>query len=476
MSDYVSNKNVSETYLRHSSPEKVYEWVSEHLLEDSSLDIEIVLVERDHPLIDLSLARFGRLRRTLSTVYRRGDIGVRCAALGNPATCKEYWRSEYNTWLTNDILFEILENDDGAEFEAFFTNEFLHREFLISILDRKKPYDDIPDETFLKILLALARNKRMSAPVPTNLYDGWTEFRYNQVYSSAWNLAVTLPADEKNTKTLAKFLKACNLPVGLGVSPLLKRWSLTEPLDDKGLVVFSDDFDLRERLADNLKPDEMLLKSEDPACRASFYRRFLPHEFPDWPKFVETEKAMFSDNEPVSWLMMVHNENLWKTENLRDTLSNVAWSIPDPRSDMRAPAVYSDVRDDYFEKCPEWFADEQLDTGVLSLEDKVDRIMNSFGLIHDSDIKYSNLREVPARISEIEDNLTVGIQNVDRFKRSVDSTYSSLKLKVTDIDRKLETLTEQLSARNEVDNRKTWPVPHWFWISIICIMVLELFT
>ena len=157
-------------------------------------------------------------------------------------------------------------------------------------------------------------------------------------------------------------------------------------------------------------------------------------------------------------------------------MQDVAWSIPDPHSDMMAQRVVSDVSDDHFEKHPVWFADEQLDSGVINLEAKVDRIMTSLGLIHEPYPEYSHLINVPSKISEIEDSLVVGIQNVDSFGRSVESAYSSLKLKVSDIDRKLEILTEQLSRKDEVDNRKTWPVPHWFWISIIGITALALFT
>ena len=163
-----------------------------------SRDIETVLVERDHPLIDVGLARFGPRSFTLSIVYSRGISVFAVPRWATPLPAKSIGGGgEYNTWFKNDILFGILKNDDEAELEAFFTNEFLHREFLILIFKRKKPYDDIPDETFLKILFALARNKRMSEPVPTNLYDGWTEFRHNEVYSSAWELTQTLPADEK---------------------------------------------------------------------------------------------------------------------------------------------------------------------------------------------------------------------------------------------------------------------------------------
>src|SRR5207249_674770 len=74
------------------------------------------------------------------------------------------------------------------------------------------------------------------------------------------------------------------------VEQAIERWRIDPPKkEDDRYYNPGHGFDLRSRLADLLEADERLLNSPDLALRQSFYRRFSPWKFKNWPTFIERD-------------------------------------------------------------------------------------------------------------------------------------------------------------------------------------------
>ena len=94
---------------------------------------------------------------------------------------------------------------------------------------------------------------------------------------------------------LYHLLYRCKTSINFSPVQALPRWYFKE--DNDG---FDAGFDLRSRLADTLDPTEAMLRAKDAAIRSSFYRRFEPSKFSNWPKFAKNGK--FPDSlAPFPW-------------------------------------------------------------------------------------------------------------------------------------------------------------------------------
>lgn len=110
------------------------------------------------------------------------------------------------------------------------------------------------------------------------------------------------------------------------------------------------------------------MNSDDLALRESFYQRFSPWKYEEWPKFIEKDGEHAFDS-------MVANDQLWRSEGLRNTLRRLAWDVPDPTHNMDAPREYNSFEARNRELHPEWFRDE--DEEISDEVDPVPEIHNT---------------------------------------------------------------------------------------------------
>ena len=82
--------------------------------------------------------------------------------------------------------------------------------------------------------------------------------------------------------------------------------------------------------------------------RASFYRRFDPRRQPSWQR----------DGEAFLYAAL-RNTLIWKSESDRETLSQLCWDHPDPRSNMNMPNPFRGMEEGMRTEHPDWFSDAQ---------------------------------------------------------------------------------------------------------------------
>jgi hypothetical protein len=173
----------------------------------------------------------------------------------------------------------------------------------------------------------------------------YRQYSYHKVFTAAWQLAGTVPITPRWANVLYYLLINCQPPTNIDPLPMIQRWHF-KPGDDG----IDAGYYLRARLGDLLAADKGLLAAPDPALRCSFYRRFRPTDFPNWYRFAESDKDYFLDS-------ALHNPNLWRTTNDRETLRQLSWSHPDPRSDLMMVNQFNGVDRRMREQHPDWFSD-----------------------------------------------------------------------------------------------------------------------
>jgi hypothetical protein len=363
VSDY--QKRITATFLNHCSPDKAYEWLSTNWrspegaraslserweLERERKVLEYLLLSRKNPLIDLGLAQFGCTPYVLRTVFARGGAGVRCAVLANPLLFD-------SSLLREDSVINlraIIKRGNRRELEALALNAHLPDAFYEHLINRTEYFAELSELDYKFMLYRLGDNARLSTPYDDTYLDGWDDYKYHGVFTAAWQLSATVPTTQEWAAVLVHLLYNAQLPVGFkDVEHVIERWRIDAPKkEDDRYYNPGYGFDLRSRLADLLEADERLLNSPDLALRRSFYRRFSPWKFKNWPEFLE------KDGEEFVQEAVRGNFSLWKTAEERDRLRQVAWDCPDPHSDMMVPNIYRGREKSLRKEHPEWFYDK----------------------------------------------------------------------------------------------------------------------
>ena len=353
----LSELRILATYLSNCSTDAAYNWLNETHLRNLKEEefprilpvgkhkavLDYILLRRKNKLLDLGLAQFGNSPFVLRKLYERGDVGVRCAVLSNPALA---WR--FNRGSAFDFE-KVVRGGNRAELEALALNSYLNDDIYINLMSRKGIFENIPDKEYRDLLCALGKNIRISMPYHGAI-DGWAEYSYNSVFNEAWKLAESLPVTDQWAAALTGLLYKAHPPTSFeNVESWITRWR-----DDTAKNPILDfKAELRSCLADLLDPDQKLLNSDDLALRKSFYRRFMPNQFLDWPNFLDKDGEEFLET-VITW-----NTNLWKFQKERDRLKDLAWGFPDPENHMMMPNLFEGVGIRLQKEHPEWFIEQQ---------------------------------------------------------------------------------------------------------------------
>lgn len=340
------------------------------------------------------------------------------------------------------------------------TNRFLNDDALERLLERKEEFRNLSDEKYTKALIWLGKNPRMSAEYDRRILDGWAEYSHGRVFSLAWELARHLATTKKNAHVLYKLLEHTAPPVGYeNPEEILERWRIEEKPKD-GSRSLAPSYFLRTRLADVLEPYGKLLDSIDPAVRESFYRRFSPWQFKDWPTFIERDGELAFDG-------MVENDELWRSTEYRKVLRDLAWKVPDPHSSMNAPNTLNAVEERKRRQHPKWFAEEESEYGnspdsiVRRIEKKLDKVVDAVEALSDNDNKVNvEAKEIAENVERLLERMEeAGTENKNELRQELHSLRDEL----------IETKTIIQPAPCTYTRAPVWP-----WIIVIGILTLIL--
>jgi hypothetical protein len=378
----------SAAFLSVCSPHAAYDWLKARPTEWSSVYgtartppdahfLEYILLRRREPLIDYALAEFGRSRTVLGRVFKRNGPAVRAVACGNAslfegdtidvpsgadfldvARAQEGERIEAPHRRMSLGPYDVLEAGSEAELIALCQNPHMRSNFYYSVFSfYEKPHRAIPEDRYQKILRHLGGNQRLltsrdDSP-EANYLDGFADYEYRRVFSSAWSLAATVPVTEMWAFTLSKLYQQL-LPSypssDFDLEAVLARWRPVDP-EQARLDSYSN---LRECLARLLKPSVAMLASEDEALRHAFYATFDPNaaEFRDldWTPWLQAD--------PYCNVWLEGNLKVWKSALGREKLLNLIRHQSRRDNDVVFLGWAREREEEYRRKHPEWFAVE----------------------------------------------------------------------------------------------------------------------
>jgi hypothetical protein len=377
-------KRITATFLNSCSPEAAYEWLKRNWkghdggietrrygFEIERKKLESLLLRRKHPLIDLGLAEYACSSYVLKRVFARGGGGVRCAVLASPYL---FLPSPIGDAEPLVGLMTVVKRGNRRELEALALNPNLPNKFYENLLTRAEYFAVLEDRDYQLMLSWLGDNPRLATENEDTQWDGYADYRYNRVFTVAWQLTATAPTTEVWATVLWRLLHKAKHPVGFeNIESIIERWQIDPPRKEGESYYPGAGFDLRCRLADLLEPSKELLNSSDLALRQSFYRRFRPYEYKGWPDFLQKDGEHFVRE-------AIQNTALWKSSEERQRLKRVTRECPDPNDVMLMPFHFEAAEKRFRQEHPEWFYDEENDEGSTdpnAVARRLERLLHS---------------------------------------------------------------------------------------------------
>ncbi|MDH3445819.1 MAG: hypothetical protein OEN50_17985, partial [Deltaproteobacteria bacterium] len=196
---------------------------------DNRKVLEYLLYRRKHPLIELGLARYGYASVVLKRLFLNGTPGIRCAVLSNPSL---FERSLFRRPVIIDLRGVVI-RAHRAELEALALNPYLTDDFYVNLIERKEYFADITEDNYQLMLYHLGDNPRLSTPFDETILDGWSDYKYNSVFTAAWNLTQTTPATQEWALVLLNLLRKALPPHKLdNLEQVVERWRIDPPKQD----------------------------------------------------------------------------------------------------------------------------------------------------------------------------------------------------------------------------------------------------
>jgi hypothetical protein len=459
-------KRIEAAYLTKCSAQAAYDWLQERQIKDIyewctayHKTLEYLLLKRNEPLIDLGIARYGHSDKAITTVYRRGDTGTKCAVLGNPHI--GYTRCNGNIFGYGSSIVYSAIRGSNAELESLLKNPNLREKVIEDLLGRKELFEGKSDDEFIQMIRWLGQNPRMRLDFDytRQRLDVGVEYHHYHVFFLAWGLAETLPTTQEFAIGLWELLsgtKCVSSTTFKDFQSVMDRWRIEEGAND-GKPNYYPSYYLRARIADLAQPKDNMLESNDFAERESFYRRFSPYEFKNWPSFIERDGIN-------AFAAIVHNDNLWMHEEFRKTLKDVAWNkVPDHGLD--AGNEYNAVKKNCRKKHPNWFLEED-----LRWSGSTEAIIRRLGKNLEEQEDQKDIIETLEKFSEsVSEQLE---SNKDKLENEIRSSRYSIDTVQDKVLRRIdEALEKALQNINSIRPIPPKPVAIWPWFIVIGLLI-----
>ena len=352
-----------EYQLVNAAPEYVFEWLKNNVVETQPIDVENrnklenALFSRNDKLIKLGLALYGEAPSTGYSLFKSGDPTIKRAALSGRSVRSRYYGE---SWVLNDDVIPSLieeerkreesESDDKetTQLHHLLSNKYIPSEILEDVYKKSGLFSDVDEKLWISMVAMTARNERLSTPYNNTWMDGYTEYTYNAVFSSAWELFNRFPVNQEAVHALLCLSErlVAEGPHDMNVLDVADRW---RSKDGNGVEVFSDVRTALVKLI-GIHTDEFkgLKRHDDLAVRKGYYENLC------WAKPDDVSDGFDKDGK-VFLDAAIYNDSFFREEQTRSTLNRACWDAPDEHSSMYLPNVFK-AREEYLSTLhPEWF-------------------------------------------------------------------------------------------------------------------------
>ena len=183
---------VKEYFLIHSSPDVVHNFIEQLVIAEKefspftelSSELEIELLERNEPLINLALAKYGYSREIFKALYPNAPEAIKLALLSNPHIFANN-PIDYSSWMN---LWEfggwLIKEKNSLALFIFFSNPFLDTELINNLYDKTGAFEDIDEKLWQLLMHYTAKNKKIHENRTDNDVDFQKIFELNKPCSS----------------------------------------------------------------------------------------------------------------------------------------------------------------------------------------------------------------------------------------------------------------------------------------------------
>ena len=354
-----------EYQLVNAAPEYVFEWlknnvVEKHTLGDKKRDqFENTLLSRNEKLINLGLALYGESASVGHTLFKSDDPIIKRAALSGKSVKPVFLG---DSWTLNDDVIPVLieeekknnqpeSDDDGITLlHELLNNKFLPSEILEAVYEKSGHFSNVDENLWISLVAMTARNERLSTPYSSTWMDGYDEYKYNAVFSSAWRLFKKFPVNKKAAHVLS-YLSDRLVPDGpydMKALDVINRWRSDNKRDDK---TYSYVRTALVKIIGNYSDEFKELKNHDDlAIRKGYYANLR------WAKPDDVSEGF--DKDGIEFLdSAIYNDSFFTSEETRSALKQACWNAPDEYSTMDYPNYFNSRIEFLSDKHPEWFKD-----------------------------------------------------------------------------------------------------------------------
>jgi len=392
-------EEIQGKFLEHSNPNAVYDWMeknSKELWFDDGIEVELMLLKRKEPLIDLALALFSYNEETRNILFDSKDNILQKAVLTN----KEcgYFPAVEN----------LLKEENTEYLEILLTNTE-NRPFLIDLFKKQNSFTRVNKNYWLSLLEITSRNKILKHPYSKD-YNEWGDdisprSYATRLYSSVYGLSDILDVTDKNAELLCQLLEALPTISGfhffdLDVLKMINKWQKNKSVQHSDFLYFyehKNDFDTswdkcwtewvyiicRTNLANSIgwSSDKFneFENSDDIALRLAFYRNnnFLwGQEHID--TFIENVKKYYEKDGKLFTENLIKNNTIYLNKEIREFVGS------------KLLFVYSDEYQERLKKLqeeyPESFIDNSQIESIESIGSKIFDLRNEVNFIKESTI------------------------------------------------------------------------------------------
>ena len=367
---------IDRFFLQHASPERVYDWLETHALEgrdalNADIDtsrgaLELGLLGRNEPLIDLAVARFGVSTEAAAALFAKtGSAAVRKALFAGSAFGHEYVRQA--DWLPGAIQHSL--KIDGADLvSVLIANPLVPPSLLEALLYRQAPFDDINDDDWHSLVSTLRFNPLIQSPAFVEDPD----FRcaYGDEISGAilaiWGLFEQLEPNRRNAILLGALGAVTNLAwhPDKSFENLLARWS--RPGEGDSAVLFHARSAIA-RLMVYRDGAAAYVDHPDPAVRASAYLALAEIDEQQLERFLSRDGVECVE-------ALIRNPHQYETALRRERLRSLCWRM-DKQNQGNTDLMRSFRRQHsaMAMREPTWFLDEEGVPAFADVRDPAER-------------------------------------------------------------------------------------------------------
>jgi hypothetical protein len=244
MSEQASERAIRTAMLPVSSPESVYSQLlnlpreeARFMLDTSLNQLDLALLDRKNPLIDLAVAQTTHDRHLLRDLYNRAKTaipsddrqakyfyGLRIACLSSPAEPLNSRAISPVAFLDKEELARIIRDGKDEETEALFLNHAIVT-LLPSLLTRADQFANLEEQRWCRLVRIAARNERLNIDESDQFDPDLDAYRISKAIGT---LAGTVPVSEDGAEALISVLDRVHKHIFAESqsqqAELLRRW------------------------------------------------------------------------------------------------------------------------------------------------------------------------------------------------------------------------------------------------------------